>query len=190
MATSIQARGPRASDRHRVLAEMVTAAAGRNRPAGSRIGLCPDQVRSRPALSRRHARCHQLRPGQYGGSVAAAREKYSRLFPNTDLTLLFDVSHNTCKVEKHKTNGASGELFVHRKGATRAFGPGRPDLPGGFPRPGQPVLIGGSMGTGSYVLAGAATSERRRSPAPCHGAGRRDVPPCRATGSGAAVDGR
>ncbi|MGC2409623.1 MAG: RtcB family protein [Methyloceanibacter sp.] len=101
-----------------------------------------------------------------------ARKVFAHFFPNTDLTLLFDVSHNTCKVEKHKTNGATHELFVHRKGATRAFGPGHPDLPEALRKTGQPVLIGGSMGTGSYVLAGAATSEKKAFASACHGAGR------------------
>jgi tRNA-splicing ligase RtcB (3'-phosphate/5'-hydroxy nucleic acid ligase) len=101
-----------------------------------------------------------------------ARKVFGHFFPNTDLTLLFDVSHNTCKVEKHKINGACRELFVHRKGATRAFGPGHPDLREALRKTGQPVLIGGSMGTGSYVLAGAATSEKKAFASACHGAGR------------------
>ena len=64
------------------------------------------------------------------------------------------------------------ELYVHRKGATRAFGPGHPDLPAVFQATGQPVLIGGSMGTGSHVLAGTATSEELSFSSACHGAGR------------------
>jgi tRNA-splicing ligase RtcB len=101
-----------------------------------------------------------------------SRKVFAHHFPNTDLTLLFDVSHNTCKVEKHRTNGAARELFVHRKGATRAFGPGHPDLPEALRKIGQPVLIGGSMGTGSYVLVGAAESEEKSFASACHGAGR------------------
>ena len=101
-----------------------------------------------------------------------ARRVFGHFFPDADLALLFDVSHNTCKVEKHKTNGKSRELFVHRKGATRAFGPNHPDLPEALRKIGQPVLIGGSMGTGSYVLAGAASSEEKAFASACHGAGR------------------
>jgi tRNA-splicing ligase RtcB len=101
-----------------------------------------------------------------------SRKVFAHHFPNTDLTLLFDVSHNTCKVEKHRTNGTARELFVHRKGATRAFGPGHPDLPEALRKIGQPVLIGGSMGTGSYVLVGAAESEEKSFASACHGAGR------------------
>jgi tRNA-splicing ligase RtcB (3'-phosphate/5'-hydroxy nucleic acid ligase) len=101
-----------------------------------------------------------------------ARKVFAHYFPNTDLTLLFDVSHNTCKVEKHRANGAARELFVHRKGATRAFGPGHPDLPEALSKIGQPVLIGGSMGTASYVLVGATESEEKSFASACHGAGR------------------
>jgi tRNA-splicing ligase RtcB len=101
-----------------------------------------------------------------------ARRVFGHFFPNTELSLLFDVSHNTCKVEAHKADGASRQLFVHRKGATRAFGPGHPDLPEGLRKTGQPVLIGGSMGTGSYVLAGSPSSEVKSFASACHGAGR------------------
>lgn len=90
--------------------------------------------------------------------------------PRARLDLLFDVSHNTCKVEDHAVDGATRRLFVHRKGATRAFGPGHPDVPEALRAVGQPVIIGGSMGTASYVLAGASP-ERAWSSA-CHGAGR------------------
>ena len=88
------------------------------------------------------------------------------------LPLLYDVSHNTCKVEEHRVDGELRELFVHRKGATRAFGPGHPDLPESLRLAGQPVLIGGSMGTGSYVLAGTQQSESLAFSSACHGAGR------------------
>jgi tRNA-splicing ligase RtcB len=101
-----------------------------------------------------------------------ARRVFAYFFPNTDLTLLFDVSHNTCKVETHKADGASRRLFLHRKGATRAFGPNHPDLPEALRKTGQPVLIGGSMGTGSYVLAGSPSSEAKSFASACHGAGR------------------
>ncbi len=101
-----------------------------------------------------------------------ARRVFAHFFPNDDLTLLFDVSHNTCKVESHKANGAPRKLFVHRKGATRAFGPNHSDLPKALQKTGQPVLIGGSMGTGSYVLAGLPSSEEKSFASACHGAGR------------------
>jgi tRNA-splicing ligase RtcB len=82
------------------------------------------------------------------------------------------VSHNTCKVESHEVNGRTRRLFVHRKGATRALGPGHPDLPLEFASSGQPVLIGGTMGTASYVLVGTTDSLTRSFGSSCHGAGR------------------
>lgn len=102
-----------------------------------------------------------------------AREVFSGIFPDAELDLLYDVSHNTCKKERHVVDGVDRALFVHRKGATRAFGPGHPDLPEALRDFGQPVLIGGSMGTGSHILAGTATSEEKAFSSACHGAGRR-----------------
>ncbi len=102
----------------------------------------------------------------------AARRVIRHFFPAAALSLLFDVSHNTCKVESHSVDGKQRPLHVHRKGATRAFGPGHPTLADALRPVGQPVLIGGSMGTGSYVLAGAAGNEARAFASACHGAGR------------------
>jgi tRNA-splicing ligase RtcB len=104
--------------------------------------------------------------------TALTRRVFARVFPQTRLTLLYDVSHNTCKVEQHVVDGEKRRLFVHRKGATRAFGPGHPDLPEVFRETGQPVLIGGSMGTASYVLAGTSAAETLSFSSSCHGAGR------------------
>jgi len=101
-----------------------------------------------------------------------ARDAFASVLPGASLPLLYDVSHNTCKVEEHVVDGASKRLYVHRKGATRAFGPDHPDLPGVFRRTGQPVLIGGTMGTASYILAGTRESEARSFGSSCHGAGR------------------
>ncbi len=100
------------------------------------------------------------------------REVFAGLFSDADLPLLYDVSHNTCKREDHVIDGRTRSLFVHRKGATRAFGPGHADLPDAFSAVGQPVLIGGSMGTSSYILAGTGESETRAFSSACHGAGR------------------
>ncbi len=100
------------------------------------------------------------------------RRAFARVLPKARLTLLYDVSHNTCKVEQHVVDGQRKRLFVHRKGATRAFGPGHPELPPALQSVGQPVLIGGSMGTASYVLAGVARSEALSFSSSCHGAGR------------------
>jgi len=100
------------------------------------------------------------------------RAAFRSVYPGARLDLLYDVSHNTCKVEEHVVAGRRRRLFVHRKGATRAFGPGHPDLPPALQASGQPVLIGGSMGTASYVLAGTAASMREAFGSACHGAGR------------------
>ncbi|MGD8312224.1 MAG: RtcB family protein, partial [Gammaproteobacteria bacterium] len=101
-----------------------------------------------------------------------ARRVFADIIPAAALTLLYDVSHNTCKVEEHRVDGQARRLYVHRKGATRAFGPGHPDLPEAFRASGQPVLIGGSMGTASHILAGTGTAETLSFSSACHGAGR------------------
>ncbi|MGC8871738.1 MAG: RtcB family protein [Caldimicrobium sp.] len=100
------------------------------------------------------------------------REVFKDLFPGVYLRLLYDVSHNTCKVEYHMVNGKRKKLYVHRKGATRAWGPGRPELPEAYREVGQPVIIGGSMGTASYILVGTTQGEEKAFGSACHGAGR------------------
>jgi tRNA-splicing ligase RtcB len=100
------------------------------------------------------------------------RQAFSRVLPGSELSLLYDVSHNTCKEETHTINGQPRRLFVHRKGATRAFGPGHPDIPEDLRSVGQPVIIGGSMGTASYILTGTRSGEDLAFSSACHGAGR------------------
>ena len=100
------------------------------------------------------------------------REIVGQFLPGARLEMLYDVSHNICKVESHVVDGKPRELYVHRKGATRAFGPGNPDLDDSLRTAGQPVLIGGSMGTASYVLAGTTAGESLSLSSACHGAGR------------------
>ena len=100
------------------------------------------------------------------------RAAFGEIFPGSHLDLLYDVSHNTCKEEQHLIDGVKRRLYVHRKGATRAFGPGHPDIPAALREVGQPVIIGGSMGTASYILAGTTDSEQRAFSSACHGAGR------------------
>ncbi len=86
------------------------------------------------------------------------REVFCDVFGRTAEELgirnVYDVAHNTAKIEKHKVGGVERTLLVHRKGATRAFPPGHPELPPEYRATGQPVIIGGSMETGSYLLAG------------------------------------
>ena len=100
------------------------------------------------------------------------RNVFGRVLPEAALHLVYDVSHNTCKMEDHRVEGKMRRLYVHRKGATRAFGPGHPDLPAAVHDVGQPVLIGGSMGTASHILAGSPQSESLSYASACHGAGR------------------
>jgi tRNA-splicing ligase RtcB len=100
------------------------------------------------------------------------RGALASIAPRADIRLLYDVSHNTCKVEEHQVEGRTKRLFVHRKGATRALGPGHPDVPAAFASTGQPVLIGGTMGTASYVLVGTGGGLQLSFGSSCHGAGR------------------
>jgi tRNA-splicing ligase RtcB (3'-phosphate/5'-hydroxy nucleic acid ligase) len=86
------------------------------------------------------------------------------------LDLVYDISHNMAKIEEHEVDGARRRLCVHRKGATRAFPAGHPDLPADLAGFGQPVLIPGTMGTASYVLSGVPGGHAWHSA--CHGAGR------------------
>jgi tRNA-splicing ligase RtcB len=85
-----------------------------------------------------------------------------------ELRLVYDVAHNIAKVERY----GGRDLCVHRKGATRAFGPGNPETPERYRPAGQPVFIPGSMGTASYVLAGNDSALERSFGSACHGAGR------------------
>lgn len=100
------------------------------------------------------------------------QEAFEFVLPRAELELLYDVSHNTCKMEEHEIDDQPKKLFVHRKGATRAFGPGHPDIPEVYRSVGQPVLIGGTMGTASYILAGTKESEGLAFGSAVHGAGR------------------
>ena len=100
------------------------------------------------------------------------RQAFAEVLPQAELPLLYDVSHNTCKVEEHLLDGRPRRLFVHRKGATRAWGPGHPGIPAAFRDVGQPVLIGGTMGTASYILAGTREGMEIAFGSACHGAGR------------------
>ena len=102
------------------------------------------------------------------------RRVFAEFFPDSALPVLFDISHNTCKEEEVLAIcGERRRLFVHRKGATRAFGAGHPDLPEAFSATGQPVFIGGSMGTPSAIMVGPVSRPGHAFASSCHGAGRR-----------------
>lgn len=88
------------------------------------------------------------------------------------MNLIYDLAHNIAKLEKHKINGKEKTVCVHRKGATRAFPPGHPDLPARYKKIGQPVIIPGDMGRNSYLLLGTQKAMDETFASTCHGAGR------------------
>ena len=91
---------------------------------------------------------------------------------NWELITVYDVAHNIAKIEEYEVDGQRTKLCVHRKGATRAFGPGQPELPEIYRAVGQPVLVPGDMGTASYVLVGTQEAMKASFGSTCHGAGR------------------
>jgi tRNA-splicing ligase RtcB len=99
-------------------------------------------------------------------------ETLAGLVDNHHLYQIYDIAHNMAKVEEHQLEGASIRVCVHRKGATRAFGPGSAVLPDAYRDIGQPVLVPGSMGTASWVLLGTKGSMEQTFGSTCHGAGR------------------
>jgi tRNA-splicing ligase RtcB len=104
----------------------------------------------------------------------AARREFERMFgiEYESMPLVYDVTHNVAKIEEHMVDGQRVRLCVHRKGATRSYGPQTPGLPGDLAAIGQPVIIPGSMGTSSYILKGTATAMERTFGSTCHGSGR------------------
>lgn len=96
------------------------------------------------------------------------REGFKKVFPDSEVNMLYSLTHNSARFEKHDGK----KLLVHRKGATRAFGPSRPEIPGAFRKVGQPVLVGGSMGTASYILHGTDYGTENSFGSSCHGSGR------------------
>ncbi len=100
------------------------------------------------------------------------REEFTRLFPKSKIDVVYDICHNIAKFEEHIVDGKMRKVCVHRKGATRAFGPGRKEIPEKYRKVGQPVLIPGTMGTSSYVLVGTKKAEEMTFGSTVHGAGR------------------
>jgi tRNA-splicing ligase RtcB len=105
------------------------------------------------------------------------RESFEEIFNKSaedmEMDIIYDVAHNIAKKETHTINGRNMELFVHRKGATRAFGPGHKDIPEKYRAIGQPVIIPGTMGTSSYLLHGTQTAMEETFGSTAHGAGRK-----------------
>jgi len=108
--------------------------------------------------------------------VQRIREAFKQVFHKDpealDMHIIYDVCHNIAKVERHKVDGGSRDLLVHRKGATRSFGPGHHDIPPAYRSLGQPVIIGGSMETGSYLLLGTEKAMEETFGSTAHGSGR------------------
>jgi len=108
--------------------------------------------------------------------MVQVRETFERTFATPwqrlGMTLLYDVAHNIAKMERHTVDGAEATLCVHRKGATRAFPAGHPDVPDAYRSVGQPVIVPGDMGRASWVLVGAPASMELSFGTTCHGAGR------------------
>ncbi len=104
------------------------------------------------------------------------RESFEQVFDESaedmDMELVYDVCHNIAKKEKHEIDGKKKEVIVHRKGATRAFAPGRKEVPKKYRDVGQPVIIPGDMGTASYMMMGTENAMKRSWGSTCHGAGR------------------
>jgi len=104
------------------------------------------------------------------------RQSFSEVFGKTweklGMHTIYDVAHNICKLEEHVVKGKKRQVYVHRKGSTRAFPPGHNDLPEIYISTGQPVLIAGSMGTASYILTGTNKAMSDTFGSSCHGAGR------------------
>jgi tRNA-splicing ligase RtcB (3'-phosphate/5'-hydroxy nucleic acid ligase) len=165
---------------HQVCSDHVRAMDAAMRGEGSQAGAgieVPDrQLACMPVSSREG--------GAYLGAMAAAanygranrqvlaeaaRDAFGAAFGDRELRLVYDVSHNMAKLERHEVGGRRRSLCVHRKGATLALPPGHPDLPPAYRASGQPVAVPGSMGTASWLLAGAGGEGFSST---CHGAGR------------------
>ena len=132
-------------------------------PAGHK--LCDDYLKAMSAAANfawcnRHIIGHQTRLA------------FKKVFPDVELKTVYDVAHNICKVEEHKIDGEMKKVYLHRKGATRAFPPGHPELAEAYRAVGQPIILPGSMGTASYILVGTEEGMEATFGSTAHGAGR------------------
>lgn len=116
------------------------------------------------AWANRQTIMHQVRKG--------FEKVLGRSAEDMGMELVYDVAHNIAKIEEHVVNGKRKKVVVHRKGATRAFGPGNASVPSEYRAAGQPVLVPGDMGSTSYLLAGTETAMKETFGSTCHGAGR------------------
>jgi len=132
-------------------------------PAGHQ--LCSDYLKAMSAAANfawcnRHIIGHQCRLA------------FTKIFPDSKLETIYDVAHNICKIEEHKIEGETKKVYMHRKGATRAFPPGHSEIPEAYRETGQPIIIPGSMGTASYLLVGTQKGMENTFGSTAHGAGR------------------
>lgn len=147
----------------------------------------PDLVKKLPERDLIYAPAGSAIARKYFGAMCAAanfawcnrhvigsriRRSFSEVFAGSNVDTVYDIAHNIAKLEEHMVDGEKVEVYVHRKGATRAFGPGRDEIPERYREAGQPILIPGSMGTSSYVLAGSEKAMRESFGSTAHGAGR------------------
>ncbi|MFH1590756.1 MAG: RtcB family protein [archaeon] len=132
-------------------------------PAGTDVA---DRYLGAMAAAANFAWCNRHILGHY------VRESFKELFPDADLHTVYDVAHNIAKVEHHEIDGKKVKVYVHRKGATRAFGPGMEEVPEAYREIGQPVIIPGSMGTSSWVMVGTSKGMDETFGSTAHGAGR------------------
>jgi len=147
----------------------------------------PDIMEKLPEKDLIYAPAGSPLAGDYFGAMCAAanyawanrhiiahnvRKSFKELFPKSELKTVYDVAHNIAKLEEHEIDGKKKKVYVHRKGATRAFAPGREEVPKDYRDVGQPILIPGSMGTASYILAGTETAMKETFGSTAHGAGR------------------
>jgi tRNA-splicing ligase RtcB len=116
------------------------------------------------AIVNRHCLAHWVR--------LALESIFKKSAEKLDLGLIYDVSHNIAKIEQHNIDGSIRKVCVHRKGATRAFGPGHPGIPEAYRDVGQPVIVPGDMGRYSYIMVGTNTAMTESFGSTCHGAGR------------------
>jgi len=132
-------------------------------PAGSQLAkdyFAAMAASANYAWANRHIIAHQV------------RKSFKEIFPKAELKTVYDVAHNIAKLEEHKIDGEKRKVFVHRKGATRAFPPGREDIPKAYREVGQPIILPGSMGTASYLLVGTEEAMKETFGSTAHGAGR------------------
>ena len=162
--------------RRRPAAAPQSAGQVRHRAARPAVGLCPGPQPRGAGVSRRDACAANYAWANRQLLMWQTREIFAEFFGRTweslQMNLVYDVAHNIAKMEEHEIEGRRRLVCVHRKGATRAFPAGHPEVPEQYRQIGQPVIIPGDMGRASWVLVGQPGSMERTFGTTCHGAGR------------------